>query len=167
MVIKAQKSHGARSELNSVFGLGKVYRWNPIRTSATQSISRLMRFLGFSSHENGAPRQDISKSSTVCSTFSRSGWSVGRSASLAKGDISKKRPSPHLHKIPTRSNKMRPRTFQTTLIILPSHPRLSLPSEPLLSGFSTKILYAFLTSPMRSVLHAHFILLDFITNNLR
>jgi hypothetical protein len=29
---KAQKSHGARSELNSVFGLEKVDRWNPIRT---------------------------------------------------------------------------------------------------------------------------------------
>jgi hypothetical protein len=33
MVGKAQKSHEARSELNSVFGLGKVDRWNPIRTS--------------------------------------------------------------------------------------------------------------------------------------
>jgi hypothetical protein len=37
MVGKAQKSHGARSELNSVFGLEKVDRWNPIRTSAIQS----------------------------------------------------------------------------------------------------------------------------------
>jgi hypothetical protein len=36
---KAQKSHGARSELNSVFGLEKVDQWNPIRTSATQSRS--------------------------------------------------------------------------------------------------------------------------------
>jgi hypothetical protein len=34
IVGKAQKSHGARSELNSVFGLEKVDRWNPIRTSA-------------------------------------------------------------------------------------------------------------------------------------
>jgi hypothetical protein len=30
--------------------------------------------------------------------FSRSGWSVVRSASLAKGGTLKKRPSPHLHK---------------------------------------------------------------------
>jgi hypothetical protein len=37
MVGKAQKSHGARSELNSVFVLEKVDRWNPIRTSAIQS----------------------------------------------------------------------------------------------------------------------------------
>jgi hypothetical protein len=42
MVIKAQKSHGSRSELNSVFGLEKVDRWNPIRTSAIQSRSPTM-----------------------------------------------------------------------------------------------------------------------------
>jgi hypothetical protein len=61
MVGKAQKSDGARSELNSVFGLEKMDRWNPIRTSAIQSISCPMRFLGFSNHEKGAPRQEISK----------------------------------------------------------------------------------------------------------
>jgi hypothetical protein len=37
---KAQKSHEARYELNSVFGLEKVDQWNPIRTSAIQSTSR-------------------------------------------------------------------------------------------------------------------------------
>jgi hypothetical protein len=31
VVRKAKKSYGARSELNSVFGLEKVNRWNPIR----------------------------------------------------------------------------------------------------------------------------------------
>jgi hypothetical protein len=36
MVGKAQKSHGARCELNSVLGLEKVDRLNPIRTSAEQ-----------------------------------------------------------------------------------------------------------------------------------
>jgi hypothetical protein len=61
MVGKAQKLYGARSELNSVFDLEKVDRWNPIRTSAIQSRSRLMRFLGFSYHEKGAPRQKILK----------------------------------------------------------------------------------------------------------
>jgi len=39
VVGKAQKSHGARSELNFVFGLEKVDRWNSIRTSAIQSRS--------------------------------------------------------------------------------------------------------------------------------
>jgi hypothetical protein len=116
MAGKTQKSHGARSELNSVFGLKKLDRWNPIRTSAIQSRSRPMRFLGFSNHENGAPRQEISKWSTVCSTSSRSGWTVVRSASLAKGDTSKKIPSPHLHEVPIRSNKVSPRTFQTALV---------------------------------------------------
>jgi hypothetical protein len=84
MVGKDQKSHGARPEFNSVFGLEKVDRWNPIRTSAIQSRSLAMRFLGFSNHEKGAPRQEISKRSTVCGTFSGSGWSVVRSASLSK-----------------------------------------------------------------------------------
>jgi hypothetical protein len=57
MVGKVQNSHGARYELNSVFGLEKVDRWNPIRTSAMQSTSRPMLFLGFSNREKGAPRQ--------------------------------------------------------------------------------------------------------------
>jgi hypothetical protein len=61
MVGKAQKSHEARSELTSVFGLAKVDRWNPIRTSAIQSRSHPMRFLGSSSHEKGAARHEISK----------------------------------------------------------------------------------------------------------
>jgi hypothetical protein len=117
MVGKAQKSHLARSELNSVIGLEKVVRWNPIRTSAIQSRSRPMRFLGFFNHKKGFPRQEISKWSTVCSTFSRSGWSVVRSASHTKGGNSGKRPSPHLHKVPTRSNKVSLRqTFQTALV---------------------------------------------------
>jgi hypothetical protein len=58
-------------------------------------------FLGFSSHEKGTLRQEISKWSTVCSMFSGSGWSVVRSALLAKGGTLKKRQSPHLHKVPT------------------------------------------------------------------
>jgi hypothetical protein len=75
-------------------------------------------FVGFSNHEKEAPRQEISKWSTVCNTFSGSGRSVVRSASLAKGGTSKKRPSPHLHKVPTRNN-VRPRNFQTALVFSP------------------------------------------------
>jgi hypothetical protein len=74
-----------------------------------------MRFLGFSNHEKGALRQEISKWSMVCNTFSRSGWSVVRSVSLAKGGTSQKRPSLHLHEVPTRSNKVSSRTFRTSL----------------------------------------------------
>jgi hypothetical protein len=70
-----------------------------------QFRSRPMRFLGFSNHEKGVPRQEISKWSTVYSTFSRSGWSVVRSTSVAKGGTSKKRPSPRLHKVSTRSDE--------------------------------------------------------------
>jgi hypothetical protein len=61
MVGKVQKSRGARSELNSVSDLEKVYLWNPIRTSSVQSRSRPLLFLAFSNHEKGAPRQEISK----------------------------------------------------------------------------------------------------------
>jgi hypothetical protein len=113
---EGEHNMGARSELNSVFGLEKVNRWNPIRTSAIQSGSRPMRFLGFSNHEKGAPMQEILKLSTVCSTFSRRWWSVVSSESLAKRGTSKKRPSPHLHEVPTRSNKVSPRTLQTALV---------------------------------------------------
>jgi hypothetical protein len=117
MVGKAQKSHGARSGLHG----GCCNAVPPIHVFQAehwiQFRSRPMRFLGFSNHEKGAPRQEISKWSTVCSTFSRSGWSVLRSASLAKGGTSRKRPSPHLHKVSTRSNKVNPRTLQTALVI--------------------------------------------------
>jgi hypothetical protein len=50
-------------------------------------------------------------------TFSRSGWSVVRSASFTKGGTSRKRPSPYLHNVPTRSNKLSPRTLQTALVL--------------------------------------------------
>jgi hypothetical protein len=80
MVGKAQKSHGVRSELNYVLGLEKLGWWNPIRTSAIQSRSCSIQFLGLSNHEKGAPRQEISKLSIVSSMFSRSGWSVVGSA---------------------------------------------------------------------------------------
>jgi hypothetical protein len=118
MVGKAQKSHGARSELNSVFGLEKLGPQNPHQNIRhTVQISPHV-ISGFFNHEKGGPRQEISKWSTVCSTFLRNGWSVVRSASLAKGGTSKKRPSPHLHKFPTRSNKVSPRIFHTALYIL-------------------------------------------------
>jgi hypothetical protein len=81
-------------DLNSVFVFEKVDRWNPIRTPAIPSRSL---------------------------TFPRSEWNVVRSASLAKGGTSKKRPSPHLHKVPIQSNKVSPLTFQTALIIIDIH----------------------------------------------
>jgi hypothetical protein len=61
MVGKAQKSHGATSELNSVFGLEKMDQWNLIRTPSVQFRSCPMQFLVFSNHEKGAPRQEILK----------------------------------------------------------------------------------------------------------
>jgi len=49
--------------------------------------------------------------------FLRSGWSVVRSALLAKGGASKNRLSLHLRKVLTWSNKASPRTFQTALVL--------------------------------------------------
>jgi hypothetical protein len=60
-------------DLNSVFGVETVDRWNPITTPVIQSRFCPLIFLSFSNHENGAPRQEISKWSTVYSTFSRRG----------------------------------------------------------------------------------------------
>jgi hypothetical protein len=121
IVGKAQKSHGAISELyggcsNGVPPIHFFQAWHRI-----QIRSRPLRFLGFSNHGKGAPRQEVSNWSTVCNTFSRSGWSVVRSASLSKGSTSKKRPSLHLYEVPTRSNKVSPRTFQMTLVYVPKN----------------------------------------------
>jgi hypothetical protein len=85
MVGKAQKSHGVRSGLygGCSNGVPPIHFFQA--EQRIQFISRPMRFLGFSNREEVAPKQEISKWSTVCSTFSRRGWSVARSASLAKG----------------------------------------------------------------------------------
>jgi hypothetical protein len=52
--------------------------------------------------------------------FSRSGWSIVKSALLAKEGTSKKRLSLHLHKVLTQSNRVSLQTFQMALIVLPS-----------------------------------------------
>jgi hypothetical protein len=111
MVGKFQKLHGARSGLygGCSNGVPPIHFFQAVYR--IQFRSRPMRFLGFSSHEKGAPRQEISKWSTACSTFSRSGWSLVRYASLAKGGASKRRPSSHLHKVPTRSSNANPRAL--------------------------------------------------------
>jgi hypothetical protein len=75
------------------------------------------RSLGFSNHEKVTLRQEISKWSTVCSMFLRSGRSTVRSAPLAKGGTLKNRPSQHLQKVLTWSNKVSPQTLRTALIL--------------------------------------------------
>jgi hypothetical protein len=52
----------------------------------------------------------------IYSTFLRSEWSIVRSELLAKGGTLEKRPSLHLHKVLTLSNKVSPQTLQTFLV---------------------------------------------------
>jgi hypothetical protein len=95
MVRKAQKSYWARCELYGGYFNGAP----PIHIFQAehriQFRSRPHDFRCFFNREKGAPRQEISKLWTICSKLSSSGWSVVRSASLAKEGISRKRPSPH------------------------------------------------------------------------
>jgi hypothetical protein len=65
---------------------------------AIQSRSRPHAISGLFQPWKGSYVQEILKWLMVCSMFSRSRWSIVRSASLAKGGTLKKRPSPHLHK---------------------------------------------------------------------
>jgi hypothetical protein len=115
MVGQAQKLHGARFVLYGLCSNGIP----PIHFSQAEHRIQVrscpMLFLGFSNH-GGALRQEISKWSMVCSTFLRRGWNVVRSASLAKGGTSKKRLLPHLHKVPTQSNKVSPWTLPVALV---------------------------------------------------
>jgi hypothetical protein len=98
MVGKAQKSHGARSGLYG--GCSNVV--SPLWVSAS--------IANFQSRNADAPLKLLRHPKkfsfkTTVTPFSRSGWSVVRSASLAKGGTWKTRPSPHLHKVPIRSNE--------------------------------------------------------------
>jgi hypothetical protein len=61
MVGKAQKSHGARSGLYDGCSNGVLPIYFFQAEHRIQFTSGLMRFLGFSNHEKGVPRQEISK----------------------------------------------------------------------------------------------------------
>jgi hypothetical protein len=109
MVGKAQKSHGTSSGL---YG-GRSNGVPPISVSASIATFQL-RNADAPLHLLRHPKKGSFK--TTVTTFSRSWWSVVRSASLAKGGTSKKRPLPHLHKVQTQSNKVSPGTLQTALV---------------------------------------------------
>jgi hypothetical protein len=105
-----------------IWTVWRLFIWgsaDPLFPNRTQNSIRIssIAFLGFSNHEKGAPRQEISKWSMVCSTFLRSGWSVVKSALFAKGGTLEKTLSPYLHKVQIQSNNVSPRTLQTALII--------------------------------------------------
>jgi hypothetical protein len=114
MIEKPQKSHGARSGLYGGCSNGVPL----ISVSAT--------IAAFQSRNADAPLRllrhpEKGSFKTTVTQFSRSGWRVVRSASLAKGRAEKQRPSSHLHKVPTLSNKVSPRTLQMALVLVLFH----------------------------------------------
>jgi hypothetical protein len=71
MVGKAQKSHGARSELNSAFGLGKGDGETPSERPPYSPDLAPCDFWAY--HEKGAPKQEISGDQQSAERF----WEVG------------------------------------------------------------------------------------------
>ena len=57
-------------------------------------------------------------------------------------------------------------TSWRSILILSTHLRLGFPSGPFPSGFTTKTLYTYLSSPIRTTCPTHLILLDFITRKI-
>jgi hypothetical protein len=128
MVGKAQKSDGTRSELDSVFVVDKVDRWNPIRTSTVQSRSRPHAISGLFQPWKG--RSEARNSEVINGlqhVFEK--WVERCKKCIAcQGSTSKKRPWPRLHKVPIRSNKLSPRSFQKALVF---RPKLKMYSPPI------------------------------------
>jgi hypothetical protein len=73
--------------------------------------------------------------------------------------------SPPLFRILSHMNLVHtlPLCFVNIISILPFHLRLGLSSDLFPSSYLTKILHAFVTSPMRAAYPVHRIILDFIT----
>jgi hypothetical protein len=118
MIRRAEKSHGARSELNPVLGLKKWIGGTPLEHPPYSPDLAPCDFWAFPTMKMGLRGKKFRSDERFAAYFSRNGWSVVRNASLAKGGTLKKRPSPHLYKVPTRSNKVSPRTLQTVLVKL-------------------------------------------------
>jgi hypothetical protein len=95
MVIKAQKLHGVRFGLygGCSNGVPPMSVSSSIATFQSRNADTPLKLLRH--HKKGSFK-------TIVTLFSRSGWSVVSSASLAKGGTSKNRPSPHLHEVSTR-----------------------------------------------------------------
>jgi hypothetical protein len=100
MVGKAQKSHGARSGL---YGGGSngvpLIHFSKLNTEFNSYLAPCDSWAS-PTLKRELQGKKFRSDPMVCSTCLRSGWSIVRSASLAKGGTSKKRPLPHLHKVP-------------------------------------------------------------------
>jgi hypothetical protein len=112
---KAQKSHGARSGLygGCSNGVPPIYFFQAEHNSiqiSPHAISGL-----FQPSKGSSEARNFEVNNALQHVFEK--W-VGRCKKCitCQGGTSKKRPSSHLHKVPTRSNKVSPRTFQTSLV---------------------------------------------------
>jgi hypothetical protein len=123
---KPRNRMGARSGLYG--GCSKWGSTDPIFPSQTQNSIQTSphEISGLFKPRKGSPEARNFEMINGLSTFFRSGWSVVRTASLAKGGTSKKRQSLHLHKVPTRSNRVSSRTLETVL----QFPSFSAPTSP-------------------------------------
>jgi hypothetical protein len=112
MVGKAQKSNGARSELNSVFGLEKVDQWNSIRTVQTSyhAIYGL-----FQLWKGSSEARNFEMINSLQHVFEKKVERC-KKCIACEGRYFRKRTSPHLHKVPTRNTTVSPRTLQAALV---------------------------------------------------
>jgi hypothetical protein len=110
VVGKAYKSHGTRSGLygGCSDGVPPISISASIATFQSRNADAPLRLLRH-------PKKGSFK--TTVTPFSGREWSVVRSASLTMGGTSEKRPSSHLQEVPTRSNKVSPRTLQMALVL--------------------------------------------------
>jgi hypothetical protein len=97
MVGKAEKLMGL--DLDCTTDALMRFHWSTFSKANTEFNSYLApcNFWAFPTMKRDLRGKKFLKWLTVCSTFSRSEWSVVRSARLIKGGTSKKRPSLHLH----------------------------------------------------------------------
>jgi hypothetical protein len=102
----------ARFELNSVFGLDSGTTTEHLPYSPDLAPCHFWAFPTMKRKLQGKKFQ----SDRGLQHVSRNRWGIVRSATVAKGGASRKRLSPHLHKIPSQSNKVSPQALQMALI---------------------------------------------------
>jgi hypothetical protein len=104
MVGKAKVSHGARSELNSVFGLEKVENETSLGHPPYSPDLAPCNFWAFRPWKGSSESRNFEVINGLQHVFEK--WVERCKMCIACQErYFEKRPSPHLHKVPTRGNK--------------------------------------------------------------